>query len=122
MLSEKWFSNTNAGYDTELEEYILSGAAHGTINNKVSAKGAGQNKSRYLFTRIFEPYDYLITLFPELKGKKWLTPYYEVKRWIIRLKSGRLHCVQPSAIQEKMTEASSSLVAPLPHVMHCFTS
>ena len=95
MLSEKWFSNTDARYDTELEEYILSGAAHGTIGNKVSANSAGQKKSRYLFTRIFEPYDYLITLFPELKGKKWLTPYYEVKRWIIRLKSGR------SLIQKK---------------------
>ena len=110
MLSEKWFSNTDAGYDTELEEYILSGAAHGTIGNKVSANGAGQKKSRYLFTRIFEPYDYLITLFPELKGKKWLTPYYEVKRWIIRLKSGRSTAIKKelSAILKEDTENSAT--------------
>lgn len=110
MLSEKWFSNNGTGYDTELEEYILSGAAHGTVNNKVSATGAGQNKSRYLFTRIFEPYDYLITLFPELKGKKWLTPYYEVKRWIIRLKSGRSTAIKKelSAILKEDTENSAT--------------
>ena len=108
MLSEKWFSNTDTGYDTELEKYILSGAAHGTINNKVSVIGAGQNKSRYLFTRIFEPYDYLITLFPELKGKKWLTPYYEVKRWILRLKSGRSTAIKKelSAILKEDTKNS----------------
>lgn len=77
---------------------------------QVSATGAGQNKSRYLFTRIFEPYDYLITLFPELKGKKWLTPYYEVKRWIIRLKSGRSTAIKKelSAILKEDTENSAT--------------
>ena len=88
-ISEKWFSATNTPVDTELEEYILSGAAHGTQKAKVSVNRKGLSKARYMLNRFFVPYGYLKILFPQIEGKRWLTPFYEVYRWIYHAKNGR---------------------------------
>ena len=88
-ISEKWFSNAKTPVDTELEEYILSGAAHGTQKTRVSVNRKGLSKARYMLNRFFVPYDYLKILFPQIEGKRWLTPFYEVYRWIYHAKNGR---------------------------------
>ena len=88
-ISEKWFSATNTPVDTELEEYILTGAAHGTQKAKVSVNRKGLSKARYMLNRFLVPYDYLKILFPQIEGKRWLTPFYEVYRWIYHAKNGR---------------------------------
>ena len=88
-ISEKWFSNAETPVDTELEEYILSGAAHGTQKTRVSVNRKGLSKARYMLSRFFVPYDYLKILFPQIEGKRWLTPFYEVYRWIYHAKNGR---------------------------------
>lgn len=88
-ISEKWFSATNTPVDTELEEYILSGAAHGTQKARVSVNRKGLSKARYMLNRFFVPYGYLKILFPQIEGKRWLTPFYEVYRWIYHAKNGR---------------------------------
>lgn len=88
-ISEKWFSDAKMPVDTELEEYILSGAAHGTQKAKVSVNRRGLSKARYMLKRFFVPYGYLKILFPQIEGKRWLTPFYEVYRWIYHAKNGR---------------------------------
>ena len=88
-ISEKWFSAAKTPVDTELEEYILSGAAHGTQKAKVSVNRKGLSKARHMLNRFFVPYDYLKILFPQIEGKRWLTPFYEVYRWIYHTKNGR---------------------------------
>ena len=42
-----------------------------------------------MLNRFFVPYDYLKILFPQIEGKRWLTPFYEVYRWIYHAKNGR---------------------------------
>ena len=49
-ISEKWFADAKIPVDTELEEYILSGAAHGTQKAKVSVNRKGLSKARYKYT------------------------------------------------------------------------
>ena len=88
-ISEKWFSAAETPVDTELEEYILSGAAHGTQKAKVSVNRKGLSKARYMLNRFFVPYNHLKILFPQIEGKRWLTPFYEVYRWIYHAKNGR---------------------------------
>ena len=88
-ISEKWFSAAETPVDTELEEYILSGAAHGTQKARVSVNRRDLSKARYMLNRFFVPYDYLKILFPQIEGKRWLTPFYEVYRWIYHAKNGR---------------------------------
>lgn len=88
-ISEKWFSAAKTPVDTELEEYILSGAAHGTQKAKVSVNRKGLSKARYMLNRFFVPYGHLKILFPQIEGKRWLTPFYEVYRWIYHAKNGR---------------------------------
>ena len=40
--------------------------------------------------RIFIPYDDLKYYYPKLQDKKWLLPYYEVKRWCRLVFGGEL--------------------------------
>lgn len=89
MLSEKWFSNSLEKINPVLEEYILAGNALGTEESKLFSKTKGTLKYSYFLSRIFVPYDHLVVLFPELKGKRWLTPLYEVRRWLRQIKNGR---------------------------------
>ncbi len=82
-LARTWFSNQE--YDEmslNLEEYVLHGGVYGNTENRVLI---GQQKKggkfRYILYRIFLPYDELKNYYPKLNGKKWLTPFYQLKRW-----------------------------------------
>ena len=46
-------------------------------------------KLGYKLSRLFVPYNYLKQLFPSLDGHRWMTPFYEVYRWIYHMKNGR---------------------------------
>lgn len=96
-ISEKWFSGTDCETNDDLENYILNGSAHGTTKSRaisdISSMGAKTNLQYYL-KRLFVPYDYLQKLFPQIKGKRWLVPFYEVYRWIYHVKNGRTASVR----------------------------
>lgn len=92
-LSECWFSGKPL--DTVAEQagnYILFGGMYGNQTNRAAfgqAKAGG--KLRYLITRrIFMPYDYLKAEYPVLQKHKWLTPLFQVVRWVRMLFSGNL--------------------------------
>ena len=48
-----------------------------------------KNAFKYALSRIFIPYNKLIYRYPQLENRKYLLPYYEVKRWLDLLLGGR---------------------------------
>ena len=74
-----------------LEEYVVKGGLFGTMDNRVAlqqTKSGG--KWKYLLSRIWLPYDVLKHESPTLQKHKWLTPFYQVRRWFRMLFKGRM--------------------------------
>ena len=92
-LSECWFSNAEPdAMDIAFSDYILRASLYGDKANR-AALGQAKNggKLKYLLTqRVFMPYDYLKDEDPILKERKYLTPWYQVVRWMrmLRRKGG----------------------------------
>ena len=91
-LAEVWFGGASHTPLTEkLEGFILSGGNYGTAGNRIAVERvmAGGKRS-YILSRIFLPYDRLRLIYPKLEGRKWLLPFYQVKRWFRIFKKGKL--------------------------------
>lgn len=82
-LARVWFSGEESTELTEaMQEYVFSGGVYGNMENKVAAeRNRGMSKFRYVWTCIFQPYNDMAISYPILKKKKWLYPFYQVKRW-----------------------------------------
>lgn len=74
----------------ELEEYILNGGIYGDseVDLIVNQEKSG-GKFKYFINRIFQPYDKLNKRYPRLRGKRYLTPFYQVKRWFDIVAEGK---------------------------------
>lgn len=91
-LSSVWVEGKKHDITTqEMEGFILRGGVYGTFDNSVIIQ---QSKKRgkfyYVLSRIFLPYKTLTKYYPKLKIRKWLLPFYEVKRWLEILFSKRI--------------------------------
>ncbi len=65
-----------------MEDYLISGGAYGSVENTVSVEQSKSgSKLRYFAERIFMPYEGLLVRYPELEGRKYLVPFYQLKRW-----------------------------------------
>ena len=87
-----WFEDAPHTDETKaLEMYIEQGGLYGSIKNRV-AMGQGQDggKAKYLWRRIWQPYDVLSKRYSGLKGKKWLTWFYQIRRWLSALGPKRI--------------------------------
>ncbi len=87
-LTAVWFSGeAHNELTVMMQEFILTGGLFGTKENRVSVdihrKG---NRKNYLISRIFMPKSELQSIYPDLKDKPYLLPYYTVKRWFRLLK------------------------------------
>lgn len=84
-LSEVWFGNSVHNETTEImEDYVLKGGIYGSISNAAAIKtdgGARCKASNSVANKIWKPYDTLKYWYPKLYGRKYLLPFYEVKRW-----------------------------------------
>ena len=91
-LSECWFSGREMDpFSAMLENYVLRGGTYGTMENHVSLNQAKLGgKGRYAIRRIFLPYDSLKSYYPVLQKHKYLTPVFQVIRWIRLVFQGRL--------------------------------
>ena len=83
MLSKVWFGD---GMDTEvtqsMEKYILHGGVYGTMDNKVAVQQKRKGgKVKYLFSRVFLPYNSIKFHYPILEKHRWLMPFMQVRRW-----------------------------------------
>lgn len=82
-LTNVWFNNAEPTEITlQLQDYILHGGVAGTNENYILIKQQELGgKFKYIFYKIFFPYNELKMLYPILRKHKWLTPIMEVRRW-----------------------------------------
>lgn len=82
-LSNVWFSNASHSEITpSIEKYIFSGGVYGSRKNSIMVRSTDQLYSRYVLRRIFVPYNILCSAYPILNKHKYLTPVFEVVRWV----------------------------------------
>ena len=96
-LSEVWFSGAAAdNLTSRLEQYVLDGGVYGTLKNSVAVKQAQKGgKLQYLLYKIWQPYNIIKYAYPVLQKHKWLTPVYQVRRWLRLVFGGGLdHAVK----------------------------
>jgi len=105
-LADIWFGEGEYDEVTEqMAEYILGAGVYGSKENKIAVKqDKTGSKLGYLWRRIFIPYDELKYFYPKLQKKKWLLPYYEVKRWFRLIFGGKLN----SSVSELKTGLNMS--------------
>ena len=66
-----------------LECYIIKSGIYGNRYNFVANRiNSTSNKMKTLVSRIYIKYDTIKNIYPILKKHKWLTPIYQVRRWI----------------------------------------
>lgn len=92
QLADAWIGGKpHTAISEELEQFILNGGLYGTVENRVVVQQAiTGSKFSYLMSRIFLPYDQLKLTFPGLTKRKWLFPFYQVKRWFRLFRKGKL--------------------------------
>lgn len=79
-----WFDN---GEQTDLtlsvQDYILYAGMYADSKNYTAVQQVRRGgKFKNIIFKIFLPYEQLKVRYPQLEEKKWLTPFYEVKRWL----------------------------------------
>ena len=90
-LSKAWFEDGEHDETTLLlQKYLLGGGTYGTVKNYIAVASSRGGKFSYLLKRVFMPYDLLCTKYPNLKDKPYLLPYYQVRRWLRIVISGRI--------------------------------
>ncbi len=92
-LSEVWFGEAEPDELTDrLEQYVLGGGMYGNIENMVAVqKNQDGGRIRYIFKRLFMPYEKLKNVYPILQRHKWLTPVMGVRRWYDMIATGRMN-------------------------------
>ena len=82
-LSRAWFS------DGQLDEmgrhfarFTLTGGTFGSMEGQVMIRQKQSGgKLQYIFSRLFLSYEVIKFEYPILMKHKWLTPFYQVRRW-----------------------------------------
>ncbi|MBQ5926832.1 MAG: hypothetical protein IIX01_02785, partial [Clostridia bacterium] len=65
-----------------LEDFLLQAGAYGSMENRVAVQQAKKGgKFRYLISLIWLPFPTLKIVYPSLEKRKWLYPFYQVRRW-----------------------------------------
>ena len=92
MLADVWFGcEVHTDLTKKMESFVLDGGTYGTIENRVAVQQViSGGKRSYIFSRIFWSYEQLKEKYPKLENRKWLTPFYQVKRWFRIFRKGKL--------------------------------
>jgi hypothetical protein len=87
-LSKAWLGHAVPDARTlALQEFILSGGAYGSADNKVALQQKKRGgRMRYILSRIFVSYDRLKRYYPVLEKHRWLMPLMQVRRWFMLLR------------------------------------
>ena len=82
-LCRVWFENDEHDETSKtLEKYVLDGGVYGTATNGAAIRaGKGESKAKSFLDNAILSYDALCVIYPELKGKKVLYPFFQIKRW-----------------------------------------
>ncbi len=89
-LSEAWLEGREYTEEAKLlEEYILYSGVYGSTENRVaSLQSKKGSKAKYIFSRIFLPYELLSQQYPVLQKHPILTPICHMRRWGRLFKKG----------------------------------
>ena len=82
-LANAWFAGSEPKVFNEMmEDFILNGGVYGQIENKVMLQQAKRGgRWKYLCSRIWLPYEWLKYSYSSLEGRRWLTFFYQIRRW-----------------------------------------
>jgi len=101
-LSEYWMCGGSADGLEAMEEYVLTGGVYGSRDQYVAVNRRGKKgKLHYLMGRIFMPYEELKKRHKVLERHRWLTPVFEVWRW--------LGLIVPSRLKRTKNELESTI-------------
>lgn len=106
-LAEVWFSGaSHTALTQQMQDYILRAGVYGNLQNKVAVQQVRKGgKVRYFLGRLWMPYHILCLHYPSLKGRKWLLPAYQFRRWCkLLFRGGAKHGLQEVRIQKNLTE------------------
>lgn len=115
-LSEVWFGEGDYDQSTLLmEEYILNSGLYGNLEQYVIINQLqSDNKTTSIINRIFMPYSELIILYPKLENRKYLYPWYFVKRLFrIAFSDDRKKAVAELKLHSDMDEDKKQTVKKL---------
>lgn len=112
-LCRVWFENEQHDETSrQLEKYVLEGGVYGTASNGAAmSAGKGVSKTKSLMNNIFLSYEAMCVVYPNLKERKMLYPFYQVKRWFRifnkdkRKKISDLTSIRNNVSQEKQSSA-----------------
>jgi hypothetical protein len=91
MLAAYWLLGAEADETvTTYEKIILSGGVYGNFKNRAALRENKEGGFKFIMSRLFLPYDMLKNKYPVLKKHKWLTPVYQVRRWLVLLSPKRM--------------------------------
>ena len=104
-LIDVWFFNGEHDEITRhMHKYLVEGGTYGSKNASIAVKRIEKGRLEYALERVFMPYDKLIITYPALKGRPWLTPLYQLKRWCRGVTNGKFG--------KKVRELSESTSVP----------
>ena len=70
----------------KMEDYIVKGGAFGNENNALAVETvSSKGRKRLLFAKAFPTYEVMCDVYPSLIGRKWLLPFYYVRRGFAKL-------------------------------------
>ncbi len=81
--SNVWFGKKETtSLSREMQDYILYAGMYADTENRAAVQQAKKGgRIQYLWSRIFLPYEQLKLQYPNLEKRKFLLPFYQVKRW-----------------------------------------
>ena len=87
-LSRMWFGDGESdSLLLKLQDFILSGGAYGTIDNRVTLQQHKKSgRFGYMFSRLFIPFSKLKRYYPILEKHPWLMPFMQIRRWFMLFK------------------------------------
>ncbi len=116
QLSMAWFENEPYS-DTgrEFERYVLNGGVYGTASNDAAmSAGKGESKFKSLMKNTFLTYDALCVIYPDLKKRKVLFPFYQIKRWFrVFDKKKRKKIMDLTTIRNRVSDEKQDLAKSL---------
>lgn len=82
-LAEVWFGEAEHTELTRgMQTYVLRGGVYGNAENKEAAdKDRKASRLHYVLSRIWLPFSAMSVRYPALEQRRWLLPFYQVKRW-----------------------------------------
>ena len=115
-LSEVWFSDEPwDALAEDMSRYLLRAGTYGVAETYMAAGHVrAGSKFKNIFARIWQPYDILRRRYPSLEGRRWLTFFYQIRRWMNVFRRGKLRqSVEEFRAGATVTDAQTGEISSL---------